>query len=319
MGQKNFIICDSEHLYAEHLAERLSEKKEFLMKLYAFTALEHCISFQKKETIDILLIEEDYPLQERRKIKASKIFVLTKGAELELDKEEIPIFKYQSSDAILEAVVNTCLEEGTCFFRRRHRTTAKIIGVYSPIHRCGKTQLSLDIGRELAKSSATLYLNLEEHAGMEGCFGGERKRTLSDVLYYAKQEEGSLNIRIGTMVRQFGELDYIMPCPVSMDLKAVTADEWEDLFVQLLEGGIYESLVLDIGECIQGFYEVLKLCKVIYMPVLTDSVAQSKFLQFEEEVKLLGYEELLEKVVKVEATDNPRAFIQKLFEEARAR
>ena len=43
----------------------------------------------------------------------------------------------------------------------------EVIGVYSPIHRIGKTQYALQLAKEFAKKGNTLYLNLEAYAGRQ--------------------------------------------------------------------------------------------------------------------------------------------------------
>ena len=40
-----------------------------------------------------------------------------------------------------------------------------LIGVYSPIHRIGKTKFALRLGRQIAEKVPVLYLNLESYSG----------------------------------------------------------------------------------------------------------------------------------------------------------
>ena len=50
-----------------------------------------------------------------------------------------------------------------------------ILGIYSPVHRIGKTKYALRIGRQMAARAHCLYLNLE------GCSGGS---------FYFPEKEG---------------------------------------------------------------------------------------------------------------------------------
>ena len=66
-----------------------------------------------------------------------------------------------------------------------------------------------------------LYLNLETYAGMGGYFRDQDAPDLANVLYYAKQERDDIGIRIASMVKRMGDLDYIPPMKVWTDLRAV--------------------------------------------------------------------------------------------------
>ena len=64
------------------------------------------------------------------------------------------------------------------------------------------------------------------------------------------QENRNLGIRIGTMTGQIENLDYIMPISVAQDLRTVKAEEWLDLFHRILSCSIYETIILDMGDCL---------------------------------------------------------------------
>lgn len=50
----------------------------------------------------------------------------------------------------------------------------------------------------------------------------------------------------------------------------------------------YEFVILDIGGAVDGTFQVLDMCRRIYMPVLSDPVSISKIAQFENHGKNLG-------------------------------
>lgn len=297
MRHKNLVIYDSEEEYARNLMERLVLKKEIAFQVRMFREEAGVRAFAKKEQIDLLLVSEEY--KRRESIEAGKVFVLTKGECKDIQEGEVPIFKYQSADEILSRMLEACLdEEDTDVPMMRKMGKGKLIGVYSPIHRIGKTRFALNLGKEEGKKAPTLYLNLEEYAGKRGYFGEQKAQTLEDLLYYSKQENHNLGIRIGAMVRQHGELDYIYPMPVAWDVRNVTAQEWLELFEQILEKSIYETVILDIGDSVQGLYEILERCDVIYTLYTQDKIAQGKLAQYEENLLRLGHEDILEHTKK---------------------
>ncbi|MDD3360941.1 MAG: hypothetical protein PHW34_04635 [Hespellia sp.] len=297
MRHKNLVVYDSEQTYARNLTERLAEKKEVSFKVRMFREEAGVRAFAKEQKIDLLLVGEDCKC--RQEVGAGKIFVLTKLKKIELSENEIPIEKYQSADEILGEILEACLEEGDTDLSLLKKTgKGRIIGIYSPIHRIGKTKFALELGKAEAKKAQTLYLNLEDYAGQHSYLGETKGQTMEDLLYYAKQEHNNLGLRLSAMAGQHGELDFIYPMPVAWDIRAVTAEEWVELFQQILEKGIYETLILDIGDSVQGLYDILGKCDMIYTLYTKERICQEKLKQYEANLFRLGYDEILERTVK---------------------
>ena len=71
-----------------------------------------------------------------------------------------------------------------------------------------------------------------------------------------------------------------------------------ELFQQILDKSIYETIILDIGDSVQGLYEILNRCDSIYTLYTKERIGQEKLKQYEENLLRLGHEEILEKTVK---------------------
>lgn len=82
--------------------------------------------------------------------------------------------------------------------------------------------------------------------------------------------------------------------------------------MQILNQSIYEIVILDISEGIQGITEILDLAGKVYMPVLDDPVSQGKVKQFESEMKLMGVEDILDKTEKIHIPDDIPDYARKL-------
>lgn len=298
MGSRKLIICDPEPDYASRLAEFLSEKEELAFQVNLCTSLEQIPQDQGDAPADLLLISAAWGRQQREKVRAKKIIVLTDRRHTDLNEGEVSVFKYQSGDDIYIQMIQALGEEDAkdLLYVRKKRH-GKVIGVYSPVHRIGKTTFAIRKGRELSEQNNVLYLNLETYAGIGAHFPEERKQNLSVLLYYAKQEAGNLGLVLTTLVKKSGNLDYIPPSIFSEDVKAVEEKEWKQLFQEILEQSIYEVLVLDIGECVQGLPGILKRCDTVYMPVASDEVSAAKIRQFEENMWQLGYGEVWERMI----------------------
>ena len=135
--------------------------------------------------------------------------------------------------------------------------------------------------------------------------GGNEKATklsginTNKVYFLAYMNMGFLAALAG-MVKHMGPLDYLLPMRMSEDLKAVEIEEWTGFVEQIAEQSIYEVLILDIDEGIRGVYELLRMCTEIHVAVIKEEVAQAKMFQFEEELHLMGYDDVRHKMIKKE-------------------
>lgn len=302
MESKNLIICDPEEKYAQALALYLMRKKELAFQVQVCTSIVHVLEMYEKAGVDILFISEKCKPKDRGRVSAEKVFLLAENGNPNLLEGERILYKYQSGEKIVEALMEECSElYGSEEILRSigKKKNGKIIGIFSPIHRVGKTTYALKLGEELAESQNVLYLCLEVYGGDGGHFAGEGQ-TLSDVLYYHRQEKGNLGLFLTTAVCHRNHLDYIRPMAVSEDLKEVRASEWVSLIDQILEQSIYETLILDLDEGIPDVYSLLDICTEIHMPVAGDVYAKAKICQFERELGLLGKEKILKKIQRKE-------------------
>lgn len=165
MHQKNFVICDQEADYARNLMQMIGGRKELGFQMHMFQKLEPLKKFAEQKPIQILLIGEEYSQEERLEIPAAERFVLVKAEGRYLADEEKELYKYQSVDQILTKVLELSEDKERAVAKTLRKTRGSLIGVYSPIHRIGKTKYALELGKELAEKGPVLYLNLEEYAG----------------------------------------------------------------------------------------------------------------------------------------------------------
>ncbi len=304
MSGKNVMICDRESLFADKLGENVSARSELALKVYTCTSVEKVKEFQQKKKVHILIIDEKFIADERKEIEAEQICVLTKDTCKDLRQGEKEIYKYQNADVILSEVFETyCEGAKDTILKSVRKKKKRLITVYSPIHRVGKTTFSLALGQELALKEKTLYLNFEEYAYIASDFGDSKGRNLGDLIYFMCQENGQFLLHLSNAIRKKGNMDYVPPILDCIDLKEVTADEWQRLLQKLLDESVYETILLDMSESVQGLYEILQRSDKIYMPVLEDSISINKINRYEENLKKHQCEEILEKTSRILMTD----------------
>ncbi len=295
LNEKILVVCDRDSRYADRLGENISERKELALQVYMCTCVASMKQFLEGKVPDILLVDESFSQDERKEIQAAQTFVLTKEEGKDLGEEK-PVYKFQSADKILGIVFETYYNEtNNSILKTVKKTKNRLLAVYSPIHRIGKTELALALGKEAAKAGRALYLNLEEHPDVDGRFLRAEERNLSDLLYYMRQEEQNIAMRLASMVEKQEDLDVLPPMLNCTDLKNVPSEDWCFLLEQIMETCGYETVILDLGDSIQGMLELLSLSDYIYMPILEDDISEAKLHQFEHNLKRLGMEELMEK------------------------
>jgi cellulose biosynthesis protein BcsQ len=239
--------------------------------------------------------------REIRELEIGKIVILSEGNQIPEFASYPSVYKYQATADVLREVMACYGEEKrispSVFSVLKNKT--QILGIYSPLGRCLKTSLALTIGQILAKERAVLYLNFETCAGFETLLGRSFPHTLSDLFYYAKQEDPNLLFRMNSMVQTVNGLDMIAPVQAGADILGVSWEDLERVLQEIILHSSYEVLVLDIGTAIADLCPLLDLCGQIYMPVLDDCISRAKLLQFENLLKAWDYTQVLSKIQKL--------------------
>lgn len=296
MSSKNLVICDCDVDYVSKLAAFFNGKKELAFQVKINNSPEQVQEILKNHTVDILLINENFLKECSLEEYKGELIVLSEMRDHLSDNKWNSIFKYQTGEVILAQVLEFCsttdIED---IWRVRKRKRGICIGLYSPVRRLGQTSYAFEKCRELSEEENVLYLNMETFSG----FGDkETQKNMSTLLYYAKQEAGNLGLILTTLICRKDGVDYIPPVLRSEDLRTVTKEEWLWLFQKILRDSIYDVLVLDLGESIQGLYDILQYCDTVYMPVADDEVAASKIEQYENNLREMGYGDVVERMIR---------------------
>lgn len=313
---ENFVVCDVQKEYAEHLFKILAERFKGRYQFHLFYDIEKMLVFLKGAGAQVVLVGEEYGDEQIQKTEATKRFILT-GNRDKKTPGSVPIFRYQSADDIFDTVsrgiagitkkdtAKTEPEEkkpertrGKGAVRIRDEPTRGVIGVYSPIHRIGKTRFALRLGQKIARQVPVLYLNMEGYSGGDYYFPGGADQDLGDLFYCLKQERDDHGLKISSMTVQSGGMDYIMPMKNEQDVRAVRYEEWTGLLDLILEKCIYEVIILDLGDAVDGLYDILRKCVRIYTPYICEGAAEAKLKQYEENLMITGYADVLEHTVK---------------------
>lgn len=290
MNERNLVICDREIRYAKGLGENISGREDLKVKVYVCSSLTKAIELSKERNIHLFVVDESYSYEERKSVPASQIFVLARERVCDLGIEEHEVRKYQNAKHIIREIFEAYIDKTKeNVMRNIRKECARIVAVYSPIHRVGKTAFAIAFGKECAKKKQVLYLNFEEFSGLTESEG----LNMGDLLYYIKQGNGNLGIRLQAAIRKREHLDYIAPIPVARDMKEVSETEWKELIHEILQNSTYELIILDLSESMQGLWNMLELCDKVYMPILEDDISRRKIEQYDNNMKQMNKDVLL--------------------------
>lgn len=275
MKNHKIAICDPEVDFTFGLMNYINGQPDNPCMALAFTSEDNLNQYLKENKVELLIVDDHTTMQLPDWLP---VLWLSDGEDM-LHKE--CLLKYQSVDQIIPKILNS-ISQHTQLNKIRDPSACTIYGIYSPVGRCGKTNLAKAICMEMEEPS--LYIGMEEYSSFSNV-----KSDSAELLYYIKQKDDKILSRILSFVIEEGKCNMI-PSPESyLDIREL---DYEDMrwFLQILkESGVYYRIVFDLGTGSLMDYQIFNLFDKIYVPILDDSIAQIKkehFLSFLEKSNL---------------------------------
>lgn len=296
-------VCDGNIRYAERLADYANERGKIPFRAVAFSSAERLREYAAKHSVEILLAGETVPAEELEGIQARQIIYL--GEEKRADAARLPsVYKYQNSDRLMREVM-ACYDgedwgESVPIAGRGH-----LIGIYSPVGRCGKTAFALTLAQVWKETEKTLLVSLEDCSGFGEMAGESYGECLSDLLYRYCHGGGCWE-KLGAFVYSWGNVDYIPPARYPEDLEGISAMEMAGFLEDMAAESGYGVIVVDLGQMGRQAAEILDACDAVYMPVLEDWVSQAKVREFEAYLAGSGRDGVAERLEKLKLPSGNR-------------
>ena len=286
-------FCDSEEEYARLMAEYMQKQQNLPWSIHAYTDADKLL-LQEKE-VDMLVVAESVYQEELKALAAKRMIVLNESGIIR-DKNLRYVNKYQQADQVIRELLAVYLE--ICekdLPKLSNIGNTRFIGFFSPVRRCMQTPFAITMSQLLAKQRRTLYLNFEYFAGNQELLPDQQTRDLADLLYFLNAEQDKFSLRLQSMTGKLGMLDYVPPMKSGQNLLSITVKEWLMFFKKLQELGEYEYVVMDLSECMQGLFEILRICSRVYTITADDHAASGKMTQYENMLEQYEYEDVLQK------------------------
>lgn len=287
-------LCDTEEEYAQLMTEFLKKSRELPWKIHTYTSVQELMKEEGSSPVMLVVSESAYD-EELQKLEALRTVVLSESGVMKWEGV-CYVDKYRQAEDVLKELLQIYMEiADTGLPKLKKSGSITLIGNYSPVRRAMQTSFSLTMGQILAREHATLYLNFEHYAGIPELRPDIHSSDMADLLYFLKADKEKFGLRLRSVCKRMGNMDYVPPMKSGQNLLAVTAAEWAALLQRIEEMGEYEYVILDLSESMQGLFEILRECKVVFTLTQEDRIARSKLLQYEQLLALYEYEDVLEK------------------------
>lgn len=288
------VLLDTEEEYARLMTEFLRKQKNLPWELHTYTDVGELLQ-EERESVEILVVSESSCSEEIQRLFSGRLIVLSESGVMRWENLRY-VDKYQPAEEVLKALLQVYVENvDTPMPRLRKGCKTIFIGNYSPVRRAMQTSMALTLSQLLAREHTTLYLNFEHYAGLAELVPDMQTQDLADLLYFMGAEKEKFRLRMQTILKHIGNLDYVPPMKSGENLLTVTAAEWVGLLTKIEELGEYEYVVLDLSESMQGLFQLLRLCKMVFTVTREDRIACGKLLQYEQLLALYDYGDVLEK------------------------
>lgn len=238
----------------------------------AFTKEDRFIEYLENNSFDLALASEEFDVGQIEE----KVIRLCK----EDGKEGI--YKYQPASDIIREIQNFLEKE---YHIKKIEYTqedmqCRMIGVYSPIGRSGKTNLAL----ALAKETGSLYIGMEDYSNLV-----EGRTTMSDFCYWIRKKEEMIVRKVEEHTIMEDEVAKLVSPLTYMDLKELTVEEYAWFFEKLKQCGKFRKIVVDIGSGSLCSYSFLALFHQVFVPILSD-ISSEKERHFRRVLQFVGLE-----------------------------
>lgn len=289
-------LCDGEEEYARLMTEYMQRQERLPWSIHTYTDIGKLLESEKE--VDVLVVAESIYREEVKALSPKRLIVLNESGIVK-NKNLRYVNKYQQADQVIRELLCIYLEIASQVLPRLGvEGKTSFIGFFSPVKRCMQTTFALTMSEILSQKHKTLYLNFEYFAGNQELLADLQTRDLADLLYFLNAEKDKFSLRLQSMVQKIGTLDYVPPMKSGQNLLGITVKEWVTFFQKLEELGEYEFVVMDLSECMQGLFDVLRICQRVYTITMEDRAAGGKLTQYEKLLEQYSYEDVMEKTQK---------------------
>ena len=279
MRKQVVALMDSEESYTIRFMDYVNRKKSAPFEVRAFTRKEQLRQFLEDHYVELLLIAESDADEETESLPVGMTVYLTTDVSGRCAGRPA-VNKYRAVSEVLREIVQIYSTKERSSPGAVIKPRTNVIGVFSPVGRCGKTSFALALCMLLARKKASLYINMESCPGLPEELPSSGGHDLSELIYYIRQNDPNLKGKLLTAIAENPQISLIPPCAQADELFSVTSWEWRELLQVIRTETPYEAVVLDLGELPHLLPELLSECDEIYIPASGGVISKAKMETF---------------------------------------
>ncbi len=240
-------IVDTDEIYVGRLVSTLNRFYSDKLEIYSYTDMEHAVDRIGKHRHDIVLVDENLPVDE---FKNCCVAYFVESSDIDQLNGKKAICKFQKMELIYKDILNLYAEYSAKAAKKKQSAQdAEIITFMSPVSGVGNTAVAAAFCINCAlNNKSSIYVDLETLPSTDLYFGGESKYTMSDVIYAVKSKKANLSMKLESFVTTDPVgLDYFATPVNTMDLHELNDEDIELLLKELKAVGLYDYIVLDVN------------------------------------------------------------------------
>lgn len=295
--EPTLVLYDNEEEYTLLMSDYLRSQRGLPWKIRSYTNGDELMNLEKSNHISLLVVSEDSYIERIRELDTERIVILNESGFV--NDEMVNINKYQAAENVLHSLLELYLE----FASDRGKAlpgekSTKFIGVYSPVKRSLQSTFALSMSELLADNARTLYISFEHYSGLADIMPGDREMDLADLVYFLNADSDKFKLHFQSIVKQRECLNYIPPMKSGQNLLTVTSAEWVNLIRRINETGLFDVVIMDLTDSMQGLFEILRECEYVYTIMKDDRFAQAKMMQYENMLREYEFKDVMEKTIR---------------------
>lgn len=278
MSRIKVAVCDGDEIYRRRFVTYLMEHNREEMEVHAISLPGLLREEMEKKTFGLILLGEGFAdmKEEVEKRKIPLLFLSEEALSFVAEEsgfgesERTPtacIFKYQPMENILHEMRALAAGGGDAYEAECKRLPGlEVIGVYSPVKHEMQMPFSIIFANAIADQRKVLYINLMEYSGFPELFGRKAECDLGDIVTRIRKNRLLPEIFMRS-VYEMGKVSYIPPFANPENLTEFGWEDYKGILKFLEEKTDFETAVIDFGQGVKQFAEMLGACSSVYCPV----------------------------------------------------
>lgn len=296
------VIRTGDREYAEELAKSFNKNEDSFFETLVFTDQTAYNDYIKGNQIDVLLCDEEL-ISEcdcNRNIK-----LICRLSEVsyagEITDTEPAIFKYQSSEIIMEEILARFRIAIQPDLSVSKVTTAdkKICCICSPIGGSYSSTFSLALAKYYSLKGKTLFISFDPFFVLPGTEKDPKGKDLTDVIFYLNGMQSYLTDFISNLTIKNGNLECINGVSHWFDLYDMSPKNMHDLLDSVCKSNCYEYFVFDVGIIGAASMEIFLISEKIFVTVKNTPLGLRKLKEWKRQLKFCGRDDLLDRITEI--------------------